>query len=47
MESTASGCLTAMELARELQVPVKFIGVGEGMEDLKPFDAEAYVRELV
>ena len=31
----------------ELQVPVKFIGVGEGMEDLQPFDAEAYVRELV
>ena len=31
----------------ELQVPVKFIGLGEGMEDLQPFDAEAYVRELV
>jgi signal recognition particle GTPase len=26
---------------------VKYIGVGEGIEDLRPFDAESYVRDLV
>ena len=37
-----------MAIARELQVPVKYIGVGEGIDDLKPFDGlEEYVRELV
>jgi len=25
---------------------VKFIGVGEGMEDLQPFDAEAFVEAI-
>lgn len=46
LDGTAKGGIV-VAIARELQVPVKFIGVGEGMEDLKPFDAEAYVRELV
>uniref|UniRef100_A0A0E0JTU6 SRP54-type proteins GTP-binding domain-containing protein n=1 Tax=Oryza punctata TaxID=4537 RepID=A0A0E0JTU6_ORYPU len=30
----------------ELGIPVKFIGVGEGMEDLQPFDAEAFVEAI-
>ena len=46
LDGTAKGGIV-VAIARELQVPVKFIGVGEGMEDLQPFDAEAYVRELV
>ena len=46
LDGTAKGGIV-VAIARELQVPVKFIGGGEGMEDLKPFDAEAYVRELV
>ena len=46
LDGTAKGGIVVAS-ARELQVPVKFIGVGEGMEDLQPFDAEAYVRELV
>ena len=46
LDGTAKGG-SVVAIARELQVPVKFIGVGEGMEDLQPFDAEAYVRELV
>ena len=45
-DATAQGGIV-VAIARELQVPVKYIGVGEGMEDLKPFDAEAYVRDLV
>jgi len=30
----------------ELGIPVKFIGVGEGMEDFQPFDAEAFVEAI-
>jgi fused signal recognition particle receptor len=32
---------------RELGVPILYIGVGEGLEDLRPFDAEAFARALV
>ena len=46
LDGTAKGGIV-VAIAKELQVPVKYIGVGEGMEDIKPFDAEAYVRELV
>ena len=46
LDGTAKGGIV-VAIARELQVPVKFIGLGDGMEDLQPFDAEAYVRELV
>jgi signal recognition particle GTPase len=28
-------------------VPVKFLGVGEGLDDLLPFDAAEFARELV
>lgn len=30
----------------ELGIPVKFVGVGEGVEDLQPFDAEAFVEAI-
>lgn len=30
----------------ELGIPVKFVGVGEGLEDLQPFDAEAFVNAI-
>lgn len=30
----------------ELGVPVKFVGVGEGIEDLQPFDPESFVEAL-
>jgi fused signal recognition particle receptor len=30
----------------ELGIPVKFVGVGEGMEDLQPFDAEAFIEAI-
>lgn len=46
LDGTAKGGIV-VAIARELQVPVKYIGVGEGINDLKPFDAEAYVHELV
>lgn len=29
-----------------LGIPVKFVGVGEGLEDLQPFDPESFVDAL-
>ena len=37
---------TVIAIARELGVPVKFVGVGEGVDDLKPFDPEEFVNDL-
>jgi len=34
-------------LQRELGVPVKFVGLGEGVEDLAPFDATVFVDALI
>ena len=36
-----------IDIARELGVPVKFIGVGEKAEDLMPFEPEAFVEALL
>ncbi|RMH80703.1 MAG: signal recognition particle-docking protein FtsY [Acidobacteria bacterium] len=33
-------------ICKELRVPIKLIGVGEGIEDLQPFDAQVFVEEL-
>ena len=30
----------------ELRLPVKFVGVGEGIDDLQPFDATAFAASL-
>ncbi len=37
----------AIGIARATGLPVRFIGVGESVEDLQPFDATAYARALV
>ncbi len=37
----------AIAVAVELGLPVKLIGVGEGVDDLRPFDARDYARALV
>mgnify|MGYP000174786434 CR=1 FL=1 len=34
-------------IAQELGVPVKFVGVGEGIDDLLPFTPEGFVEELL
>ena len=34
-------------IAQELQVPVKFVGLGEGIKDMQPFDAKEYVEALI
>ena len=34
-------------IAKELGVPVKYVGLGEGKEDLQPFDARAFVENII
>lgn len=36
----------AVAIAEELKIPVKLVGVGESMDDLKDFDSEAFARAL-
>jgi fused signal recognition particle receptor len=46
LDGTARGGI-ALAIARELDLPVKLIGVGESVEDLRPFDAEDFARALI
>lgn len=46
LDGTAKGGII-LPIVRELNLPVKFIGVGEAAEDLQPYDAQAYVRALL
>jgi fused signal recognition particle receptor len=46
LDGTAKGGI-ALAIAHELGIPVKLIGVGEQLEDLRPFDASEYARALV
>ena len=45
LDGTAKGGIV-VAIAQELQVPVKFVGVGEGIDDLRPFDAGEFTKEL-
>ena len=45
LDGTAKGGIV-FSVKRELDIPVKFIGVGEGRDDMKPFDAKAFVDAL-
>jgi fused signal recognition particle receptor len=46
LDGTAKGGI-ALAIARETGVPVKLIGIGEGMEDLRPFDPDDFARALL
>jgi fused signal recognition particle receptor len=46
LDGTARGGI-ALAIARELELPVKLIGVGEAVEDLRPFDADDFARALI
>ncbi len=46
LDGTARGGI-ALAIARELGLPVKLIGVGETVEDLRPFDPEDFARALI
>jgi fused signal recognition particle receptor len=45
LDGTAKGGMV-LTLACELALPVQWIGIGEKLEDLRPFDADAFVRAL-
>lgn len=45
LDGTARGGVV-LAIREDLQVPVKFIGVGEGVDDLQPFDPEAFAAGL-
>ena len=45
LDGTAKGGVV-LAIARDLGLPVRFVGTGEGMEDLSPFAPEAYVEAL-
>jgi fused signal recognition particle receptor len=46
LDGTAKGGI-ALAIANELKIPVKLIGVGEQLEDLRPFDPAEFARALV
>jgi fused signal recognition particle receptor len=46
LDGTAKGGIT-LAIADQLGIPVKLIGVGEALEDLRPFDAEDFARALL
>ena len=45
LDGTAKGGIV-VAICAELKVPVRFIGIGEGMDDLRPFDARAFAEAL-
>ena len=46
LDGTAKGGIV-IAVADELQIPVKYIGVGEGIDDLMPFEAQGFVDALI
>ena len=46
LDGTAKGGI-ALAIARELGIPVKLIGIGEQLEDLRPFDPSDYAQALL
>lgn len=46
LDGTAKGGIV-VAIAKEMRAPVKFVGLGEGIEDLRPFDATEFVSALL
>ncbi len=46
LDGTAKGGV-AVAVVRELEVPIRYVGVGESVEDLLPFDAAAFAEGLI
>lgn len=45
LDGTAKGGII-IAIKNELKIPIRFIGVGEGIDDLRPFEAEEFARAL-
>src|SRR5699024_4403339 len=46
LDGTAKGGII-FEIAEELKIPIRFIGVGESIDDLRPFNSEEFVDALI
>lgn len=46
LDGTARGGV-ALAIARELRIPIRYVGVGEGMDDLLDFDPRAFIASLI
>ena len=46
LDGTAKGGIV-IAIERQLGVPIKFVGLGEGIDDLVPFDPDAFVTDLL
>jgi fused signal recognition particle receptor len=46
LDGSAKGGV-ALAIAHELGLPVKLVGVGEGIDDLRPFDPQDFARALL
>lgn len=46
LDGTAKGGVV-VGIMKELHIPVKYVGVGEGIDDLQPFDAQAFAKALL
>jgi fused signal recognition particle receptor len=46
LDGSAKGGIV-IAIAREMGLPVKYVGLGEGIDDLRPFDAQSYVEALL
>ena len=46
LDGTAKGGI-CVAIAQELGVPVKYVGLGEGIDDLQPFDAKEYLKNFI
>jgi fused signal recognition particle receptor len=45
LDGTAKGGII-FAIAKKLGLPIRFIGVGEAVEDLRPFEAEQFIQAL-
>ena len=45
LDGTAKGGIV-LAICNELEIPVQFIGVGDELEDMAPFDAESFIEAL-
>jgi len=45
LDGTARGGIV-VRIAKELGIPIRYIGIGEGLDDLRPFDSESFVKAV-
>ena len=46
LDGTAKGGV-AVQIAKEMNIPILYIGVGEGIDDLRPFDAKDFTENII